>query len=221
MKIPYIDIHTHRLVNSDEIISVQSLFLQDIDFTNAIDLPFSAAIHPWHSDKFEVVQIKQMLENLALQEKLIAIGECGLDKGYPVNYEQQEKVFELHVDFAEALHKPLIIHAVKSWNELTRIFNRVKVPVVLHGYSEGVQLTRQLIDQGCFFSLGKSVLNPSPRFLETIQIIPPTSLFLETDESDISIEQIYQEISNILELPLNLLKIQITENFNSLIGGSR
>ena len=218
MSIPFIDIHTHNAVNTEGIISIPSLFLQDTDIQNVTDKFFSAAIHPWHTSNFTSLAIRTMLEDLIVLPGLIAIGETGLDKVCTADYEQQKLIFELHLEFAQNHHKPLIIHAVKSWNELIEYFKLTKVPLILHGYSEGIVLTRQLINLGCHFSLGKSVLQITPRFREAIQIIPLDSLFLETDDSPITIIEIYQEVSKILDLPLEELKNQIYRNFKHLFG---
>ena len=216
MKTPFIDIHTHHSGNSDQVITVQNLFLQDIDFSLEINFPFSAAIHPWHSDGFEVNEVTNMLDKLSMQKKLLAIGETGLDKACAADSNQQKRIFELQLDFAEANHKPLIIHAVKSWNDLTKYFKRVKVPVILHGYSGNFILTKQLIELGCCFSIGKSVMRPTPDQEQVIQLIPLSSLFIETDESQIPIEEIYVQISRILDISLDTLKTQIHKNFNSI-----
>jgi len=219
LKIPFIDIHTHHSATSDQVIAVRSLFLQEIDLNTEIKFPFSAAIHPWHSDGLEPKKVSDMLEKLTKQKKLLAIGETGLDKACSSDYKQQMKVFELQLDFAEACHKPVIIHAVKSWNDLTTIIKRAKTPCILHGYAEGITLTRQFIEMGCFFSPGKSLFKLTPRILEAIQLIPLTSFFLETDESQIPIEEIYLQFSKIRNLSLETLKIQIQKNFAAIFTG--
>ena len=216
MDIPFIDIHTHHSLDSKEIISVQSIFLQDIDSKNEIKTPFSAAIHPWHATKFSFEQVSVMFENLTNQPGLIAIGETGLDKICTADYQQQKRLFELHLKYAENHHKPIIVHAVKSWNELIVYLKHSKLQFILHGYSEGTELTKQLIDLGCYFSVGKSVLKITHRFREALQIIPPTSLFLETDDSFVNIREIYHEVSKILDVPFDQLKIQINKNYKNL-----
>ena len=216
MDIPFIDIHTHHSLNSEEIISVPSIFLQDIDSKNEIEASFSAAIHPWHATKFSLEQVSVMLENLTNQPGLIAIGETGLDKICAADYQQQKLLFELHLKYAENHHKPVIIHAVKSWNELIVYLRRSKLQFILHGYSEGTELTKQLIDLGCYFSVGKSVLQITYRFREALQIIPRTSLFLETDDSFVNIREIYNEVSKIIDIPLEQLKIQINKNYKNI-----
>ena len=219
MKVPFIDIHTHHPCNSEEVIAVQSLFLQDIDFNDEIDFPFSAAIHPWHAQRFNINEASLILEKLIVQKKLIAIGETGLDKVCTACFQLQKKLFELHLDFAEAHHLPLIIHSVKAWNDLISSLKHAKTPCILHGYSEGITLTKELIDLGCYFSFGKSLFQISPRIQEAIQIIPFTSLFLETDESTVPIEEIYQQMAKTVDLSVNTLKSQIDKNFNTLFPG--
>ena len=219
MKIPFIDIHTHHPVNSEEIISVESVFLQDIDFKKEIMTPFSAAVHPWHAAKFDSGEVSRLLDKLIRQPNLIAIGETGLDSVCHEDYRRQQEIFELHLKFAEKLNKPLIIHAVKSWNDLTRYLKKVKTPCILHGYSEGLVLTRQLTAIGCYFSLGKSVLRSTPRIREAIEYIPVESLFLESDDSQESISAIYREVSAIVGCPLDSLKNQVYSNFRALFYG--
>ena len=220
MNIPYIDIHTHNPVDSAEIKSVPALFLQDIELHKNPNTLFSAAVHPWHATKFNTNQVLQMLENGLRQPGFIAVGETGLDKKCNADYHQQKSVFKLHLEFAEKHHKPVIIHAVKSWNELIGSIKPIKVPVILHGYSEGIELTKQLIDMGCYFSLGKSVIKLSLRLREAIKIIPHSVLFLETDDSLLDIKEIYHEVSSILGLSTDELKIQINQNFNTLFPGT-
>lgn len=216
MNIPFIDIHTHHPADSKEIIAVQSLFLQDVDLKNEINKAFSAAIHPWHTAAFSPGQVKTMLEGLIKQPGLIAIGETGLDKVCTADFQQQKLLFELHLEFAENHHKPLIIHAVKSWNDLILYLKHTKVPFILHGYSGGTELTKQLIDLGCYFSVGKSILKISPRFREAFKVIPLTSLFLETDDSPVNIKEIYQEAAKIADIPFDQFKNQIYNNFKTL-----
>lgn len=218
MSTPFIDIHTHHPLNSEEILSVPSLFLQDIDFKKVINNPFSAAIHPWHAAEFLPGQVRTMLEALIKQPGLIAIGETGLDRICTADFQQQKLLFELHLEFAENQHKPLVIHAVKSWNDLIPYLKKAKVPYILHGYSGGTELTKQLIDLGCYFSVGKLVLQMTPRFREAFQLIPLTSLFLETDDSPSDIREIYQKASEILNIPLDSFKIQLNQNFKDLFN---
>ena len=221
MDIPFIDIHTHHPVYSEEIRSVSNLFLQEVNLQINKNTPFSAAIHPWHAAQFAPAQVSTMLENLTNLPGLIAIGETGLDKACTADYQLQKLLFELHLGFAEKHHIPLIIHAVKSWNELIVYLKRAKVPFIFHGFSGGIELTKQLIDLGAYFSVGKSALRITPRFREAIRIIPLASLFLETDDSFADIREIYHEVAKVREISMEELKIQINRNYINLFLNDR
>lgn len=216
MKIPFVDIHTHHPKDSAEIISVESRFLQNIDPQKNTNSPFSAAIHPWHTASYSLEQVEVMLEAVIKKPELIAIGETGLDKSYKTDYQHQKQVFGLHLEFAQRHSKPVIIHAVRSWNEIIEYLKHSKTPSILHGYSAGVVLTKQLIGLGCYFSVGKSVLQITPRFRESLQIIPLTSLFMETDDSQADIREIYSEVSKLHNITMEDLKIQVYKNFRNL-----
>ena len=214
MDYPYIDIHTHHCSEKSGIITVQSYFLQDVN--PSITTCFTAGIHPWHVNGFSIDEVKNMLENLIGHPGLIGIGEIGLDRVSSSGYNQQKRIFEAQLLFAEKYNFPIVIHTVRSWNEMIGYLKKNKVPFILHGYLAGMEITRQLIQIGAYFSLGTPILNPNFRFQEVIKTIPLTSLFLETDESSVPIQRIYLELSKIRGISLNDLKCQIYENYIKL-----
>jgi TatD DNase family protein len=214
MTIPYIDIHTHHPVYSKGIISVPSLFLQDVDTNHQLTYPFSTGIHPWHADKFSLNDIAKKLEYLMSQPELIAIGETGLDNKCQIDFDLQGSVFKLHIEFAEKFHKPLIIHNVNSWNEIIACSKKSNVPFILHAFNGNIELTRQLIHHGFNFSIGKAILKENIKLRDAIKIIPVTSLFFETDDEILDIKEIYYSAASILKCSVENLKIQILSNYN-------
>ncbi len=216
MSVPFIDIHTHHPVRSEEIISVPSFFLQDIHTSKAINYPFTAGIHPWHADKFNPDEIKNMLKYLASQKELIAIGETGLDKKCQVDISIQKTVFELHIEFAELIKKPLIIHCVKCLDDIIAYKKKSTMQFILHGFNGNPELTRQLIRQGFYFSTGRAVLRQNVKLRDSIKIIPPDSLFLETDDEIMNISEIYDAVALILNCSPDDLKHQIFTNYNRI-----
>ena len=214
MNIPFIDIHSHSRNDDSGVITIQSCFLQDLN--PSISTFFTTAVHPWHVGGFSLGEAKEMLDKLTGHPKLIAIGETGLDKVCSSDYGYQKLIFELHIGFAERNNLPLIIHSVKSWNDMIGYLKKVQVPFVVHGYIAGREITRQLVHLGVHFSIGKSILNPTTRFIEDIKSIPLTSLFLETDESTAAIEEIYLGMSKIREISMSDLKYQVFENYKKL-----
>jgi TatD DNase family protein len=214
MSIPFVDIHTHHPVYEEDVISVPSLFLQDIATNQTLKSPFTAGIHPWHADKLGLDEIKMKLQHLITQHELVAIGETGLDKKCQVDIDVQKTVFELHIELAKAIQKPLIIHCVNSWDEIIRYSKKKEIPFILHGYRGNVELTSQLIHHGFCFSLGKAILNGNQKLEESLRIIPPTSLFFETDDDLADIKIIYNAAALILSCSLEDLKRRVFENYN-------
>lgn len=214
MDVPFIDIHSHSQKYNSGIITIQSFFLQDVN--PSISTKFTAAIHPWHVDEFQLEKAIAMLKNLAGHPGLIAIGETGLDKVCSSDYGHQKLIFELQIRFAERNNLPLVIHSVKSWNDMIGYLKKLHVPFILHGYKSGKEISRQLIQLGGYFSIGLAILDATPRLIEDMKYIPLTSLFLETDESTVAIEEIYLEMSRIRGISLEDLKYQIFENYKRL-----
>ena len=107
---PYPNIHTHKAKNSQE---VQNCFPEDTYDAGV----FSVGIHPCYISGDGQEQWKQVLER-ASHPLCVAIGECGLDKRAATPLPEQTALFEQHIALAELLHKPLIIHCVKSYGEL-------------------------------------------------------------------------------------------------------
>lgn len=167
---------------------------------------FSCGVHPWYSEDAKP-QLK-FLKEIAGDPRIVAVGEAGLDKLKGPELKIQQTVFERQVELSEQLQKPLIIHCVKAWDELLHIkkMYRPQQPWIIHGYKGKVDLAKQLLSHGFFFSV-------NDRFNEeAIREIPLDRLFCETDTSEISIEEIYNEVANTLNMPVEELASQIEAN---------
>lgn len=216
MKIPFIDIHTHQRKASAEIISIPSLFLQDIDSKTLVSHPFTAGIHPWHADLFDPGEVETLLESLENQKMMIALGETGLDKKYNTDFNKQKVIFGLHVDYASKKQIPLIIHCVKAWDEILYYSKRTEVPFILHGFNASAEMTKQLIRSGFYFSFGISLIKDLKVFKEILQLIPAESLFFETDDGGLDIRNVYYQASLIYQCSIEELKQQVFENYARL-----
>lgn len=108
--------------------------------------------------------------------QFVAIGECGLDSHSSTPPDLQLKAFRAALQVADELHKPVIIHCVKCWNQVISEVKGHEGPFIIHGFRKGPVLARQLLDAGFSLSLG---LHYHP---EVIKIIPEDRLYRETDE---------------------------------------
>ncbi|MEN9917898.1 MAG: hypothetical protein RL662_334 [Bacteroidota bacterium] len=216
------DIHTHDVLTLDSDDDVPSshntyssiINVYPLGFEYAKDSHlcewFSCGVHPWYSEDAEP-QLK-FLKEIANDKRIIAIGEAGLDKLKGPELEIQQTVFEQQVQLSEQLHKPLIIHCVKAWDELlkTHKIHKPKQAWILHGYRGNAQLTSQLAAYGLYFSVGEKVND------EGLAQIPLNRLFCETDTSDTKIDEIYNEVANLLQTSTEQLAAQIDENIRNV-----
>jgi TatD DNase family protein len=210
----YVNIHTHFVGNENSIEVINLLPQEESKSHNY----FSCGIHPWYIQHNWEVQLHQLQAKI-FSNKCIAIGECGLDKLKGPDFEIQKNVFAAQIKLANEFILPLIIHSVKSNQEvlllLRQLNNRVKV--IFHGFNNKLTTANQLINQGYFLSFGKALLKQNSNATNVLKSIPYEKFFLETDDDkNLSIEEIYFRASEILNIPLQKLKEDLFLRFNSL-----
>ncbi len=154
-------------------------------------LVYCLGIHPWfvgeHSPQ-DLAELRSLLE--ARPDRCVAIGECGLDR-LRGNLDEQLPWFEAQVELAGELSMPLVIHSVKTHDEVHSLLNRLHWDgrALIHGFAGSFQQARKLVALGCFIGVGGVITHP--RALKTrdaIAKLPLESLVLETDAPDMAPE---------------------------------
>lgn len=212
-----IDLHTHQQ-KTGAFVQILNQFAQDLPLPGD-DHFYSAGIHPWHIGKVDQDKCLNLLTEAAARRNLLAIGECGLDKAIATEFSVQEDYFRKQIGIAGKYNKPLIIHCVRAYNELIRMKLETKsaVPWIVHGFQAMLPILHQLIRHGFYFSVGeKLLLNRSKS--DIISAIPSDRLFLETDDSDRSIRNIYLLAAQIMKTDEEALAERIALNFKNLFG---
>lgn len=211
----YINIHSHRKPQSDEELCIRNCPLLDT-MLNVKDLayPVSVGIHPWETSTCDENKLN-LANKLMQQEHVKAIGECGLDRLKGASIERQKEIFEQHIDWANELNKPLIIHCVKAYSDILYYLKFIRVPVIMHGFKGKLAEAEELIRKGAVLSFGERILND-----ENLQIIvkktPLNQMFFETDSKPIRIELMYEKASEILHIPLLELKEILFSNYKRI-----
>ena len=221
VKTPFIDIHTHSARTDDDLIQIVNL---DLDEPCPEQGYYSYGIHPWALDNagFQIDEALNNLKENLQQPQVMALGEAGLDK-FHADFEQQMKLFERQIVLSENLKKPMILHDVKSHNEIIalRKKHRAKQPWILHGFNGTEQDIRQLTKQGLYLSVGESLLHPERKIAKSLKNIPLDLLFLETDMAEIGIEKVYEAAARLLEIDIITLQRQIFTNFARVFYSSQ
>lgn len=209
-----IDIHTHQF-KSGHFIQVINTFAQDLPFPDDEKL-FSAGIHPWHLGLVDADKCLHSIELAMSQKNLFAVGECGLDRTIDTDFSLQEHYFRKQVKIAEKYSKPLIIHCVRAFPELIRLKKDSKSPVpwIIHGFHGNQQSALQLVRHNFYFSAGEALLTDQLK-KDILKLIPADRLFLETDDRETSISEIYLHASQILKIGTDELSEAILKNFKN------
>ena len=214
MEMPFVDIHTHTIKSDDKLIQIVNL---DLNQPSPEHGYYSYGIHPWSLENadFHTEEAFALLEQKLQSSNVLALGEAGLDKMHKDSFEKQIELFERQIELSEALQKPMILHDVKSHNEILALRKKhnAKQPWILHGFNGTEQDIRQLTGQGLYLSVGESLLHPERKIAKSLKSIPMDLLFLETDMAEIGIIKVYEAAAKLLEMDINVLRAQIFSNF--------
>lgn len=122
-----------------------------------------------------------------LHDRVVAIGECGLD-GATGARELQEQIFRAHLRAARALGLPVVVHVMRAHDVAPRILREERVGEVggvLHSYSGGADLVPIYADLGLAFSFAGAVTWRNARKpVAAARVIAPDLLLAETDGPD-------------------------------------
>lgn len=196
----------------------------------------SCGVHPLYQD--EVVDEDLLLE-YAKNEKVVAIGETGLDFFYsPENREQQIASFRAQIRVAKKVNKPLIVHTRDARQEtlaLLREEGAEQVGGVLHCFTESLEMAQAALELGFYISVSGIVTFKNAKALQAvIKEIPLQRLLVETDSPYLApvphrgrenepafTRDVAQFVANLKGVSLPELEKVTTENFFKLFAGAK
>ena len=136
-------------------------------------------LHPWYLDKRSKNWEKGLAEMLQKFPQAL-VGECGLDKLKNPEQEPQREVFIKHIDMAQNFRRPLLIHAVKSFDWLGELWEKMPPKFVLHSFGGSAEQAKIAVKYGAYFSFSGGLLK-SKKTLSALREIPNDKILLETD----------------------------------------
>ncbi|PKP09473.1 MAG: hydrolase TatD [Bacteroidetes bacterium HGW-Bacteroidetes-4] len=211
---PWVNIHTHKIRN----LGIE-LLNANIGAPVNSGVTFSLGLHPWHIAETRLEEALKMLDKQAGNQAICAVGEIGIDRAIATSLEIQIRVFNAQHHIAEKHRLPVILHCVRAWSDLAALHKQMnpKVPWIFHGFNGSLQTAQQLIKLGCYLSFGTALLQQA-KVKEVFQKIPAEYLFLETDDSDEKIENIYQKAAELRHICIDELKDIVYTNFVKVFG---
>ncbi|NDV57542.1 TatD family deoxyribonuclease [Bacteroides sp. 519] len=205
-----LDIHTHRLYNNPH---EAILNCMPWDLSPHFKGYCSVGFHPWYLSGDKSKNWEEF-KKLVSQPQVLAIGESGLDKLTTADWKLQEEAFLKQAEIASQLNKPLIIHCVKSFNEIIRYKKELNPVVawVIHGFRGKKELAKQLLDHGFYLSFGEKYQE------ESLKGTPLDRLFIETDESEVDIHVLYQRAAICLRMDVEDLIKKVQSNIRNILS---
>ncbi len=138
-------------------------------------------IHPENVKDYKVSDINFIKENIK-EDKIIAIGEIGLDYHYTKeNKNEQIKLFETQLEIAEEENIPVIIHSRDATLDTINTLKKYHVKGIIHSFSGSRETAEEYIKMGFLIGVNGVVTFKNTKLKEVIQDIPLDYIVLETD----------------------------------------
>lgn len=199
----YFDFHHHHIQRENGIYNLR------FNETPPFGL-FSAGIHPNDAGR-NIPNQFDWLEEISKHKNCVAIGECGLDGIIDVNDSIQEDVFYRQIELANERNKPLIIHCVRRFSQLIPLKKKAKVPMIVHGFNKRKTVGEELQKHQFYLSFGKTVLH-HVNLQQFVKDFPLEKLFLETDDDDFNLQELYQKVAELKGITIEELQEKMKEN---------
>lgn len=142
----------------------------------------AVGVHP--SDTEELNEEKMAwLKEVSKKEKVVAIGEIGLDYYWPEpDREIQKKWFIRQMELAQEVNLPVIIHSRDAAQDTIEILKQFPANGVIHCYSYTKESAKEFLKMGYYFGIGGVLTFKNAKKLkEAVMEIPMDRILLETD----------------------------------------
>ena len=190
-------------------------------------------IHP-HETSVNKINKDQIIKNVSKNEKIIGVGETGLDFYYD-NSDRNSQIesFEQHILAAIELNKPIIIHSRSAEKETFEILNKYKnekLKILMHCFTGSTNFAKKILDLNSYFSAsGIITFKKSLDLNNTFKLIPLNRILIETDSPFLApvpkrgksnepsfLKYTLEHIANIRNISFKEMDILTTKNFNDL-----
>lgn len=147
---------------------------------------FAAGVHPMSAAEEPLVCVEDLV-TLTRHPKMVGIGETGLDYHYTADSAEIQKTsLRIHIEAAQEVQLPLIIHARAADEDMEAILAegmaRRPYPCVMHCFSSGARLAQAALEMGSYLSMSGIATFPKSQDLRDIFASAPLNrILVETD----------------------------------------
>jgi TatD DNase family protein len=175
------------------------------------------------------------VSRLARHDRVVAIGECGLDYHYDHSpRDVQRDVFVRHLALARDTRKPIIIHNRESTEDLLEILRKDGdgVRCILHSFTETAGVAKTLVDRRAYISFsGIATFRTAQSIRDAAAIVPHDRALIETDSPYLApvpyrgrenepafVVKIAEMLAAVWQVPIEQVAEETTANFESVFS---
>ncbi|MBN2483109.1 MAG: TatD family hydrolase [Candidatus Omnitrophica bacterium] len=187
--------------------------------------------HPFSIESFAEDTISRYEEIIGNNDKIVAVGEIGLDFTAKFSTHDQVRILKQFIALAQKFSKPIIVH------------NRFNVPmifsvldeyyedyekIVFHCFSQDEIFLKRVVNKRGYASFSLNVLRKKREILNSLRMIPLDRLLLETDSpymqirnersSPLDIDKVYAFAADIKQIDIGQLAEKVSENVRNVFG---
>lgn len=178
--VSYLQTICTKMANFDNILSIAK------QYPNVFA---SVGVHPSEVSAVDDIVTAEELIKSSNDQKVIGLGETGLDYFYNKDSEQLKKQrasFEQHIVASHANKLPVIIHTRDAEDDTTDIISSMKrkgdFPALIHCFTSSRSFARKMLDMGLYISISGIVTFKNAKELqEAVKFIPLDRMLVETD----------------------------------------
>ena len=186
--------------------------VQSLELTRKYPFIYSTiGVHPSDCAEMDEEELSWLREMCA-DEKVVAVGEIGLDYHYDEPpAEVQKKWFEAQLELARSVKLPVIIHsrdAAKDTLDIMKSMRAEEIGGDIHCFSYSVETAREYLNMGFYIGVGGVITFKNGRKLrEVVEYAPIEQIVLETDSPYLAPEPFRGKRNSSLNLPYVVEKV--------------
>ncbi len=201
--------------------------LEGLELAHSYDSIYLAVgFHPEYASEIQEQDLKWLESILQKNNKIVAIGEIGLDYHWnKENKEIQKQLFEKQLLLAEKYHLPVVVHTRDAISDTYDILSKYSLKGSIHCFSGSYEMAQKFIQLGYYLGIGGVLTFSNSKLYQVVEKIGLSSLLLETDSPYLApvphrgevneskyIPLIAEKLSEILKVPIIKVEKITTEN---------
>jgi TatD DNase family protein len=173
----------------------------------------TAGMHPHDASAFDE-RVGAEIEELLLDPRVVAVGECGLDFFRMHSpREDQERVFRIHIALSREAGAPLVVHSRDAWDAILRLLDEGSAErVVMHCFTGDPEIARECVARGYHLSFAGNVTYPANAHIRAAAVsVPLDRIVVETDSPFLAPQRLRgrdNEPANVIDVVEELARVR-------------